>query len=411
MLTNQTLAQRRRAAVAQGLVNMSDIYIARAHNSTVYDVEGREYIDFASGTGTMNVGHGHPRVLQAIKQQAELFTHTFFQQLPYENYVVLAEQLNAKISSTGENKTAFFVDGAGAVENAVKIARAYTNRSAVISFQNSYHGRTSLTTALCGRARPYKDQIGPKSADIYHAAWNDINSILDLFKYTVAPDQVSAVIFEPVQGEGGIVPADPTWLNELRKICDQHGIVLIADEIQTGFARTGRMWGMDHYDVNADITVLSKSLGAGLPISAVVGRSDIIDSYQSLGGTFGGNPMACAAGLAVLEIIDDENLVERSRLRGLELRDRLRELQQQHPAIADIRGLGSMTGIDIVDAEGQADQALTKKIQARARALGLILISAGLQGNTLRFLYPLTITDAEFNSGLNILTQTFKELC
>lgn len=411
----EQLTLRRANAVAQGLTIMSDVYVSHAKNAEVWSVDGRHFIDFATGTSTMNVGHSHPRVLEALHCQVDKFTHTFFQQLPYESYIELAEQLNQLVPGDFVKKTVMFTDGAGAVENAIKIAKAHTGRSGVISFNGAFHGRTLLTSSIAGKVVPYKNGMGSPVPETYQVPFPsaiDGVTILDtklafnqLFKHVVDPSQIAAIIIEPVQGEGGFRPASRELMQLVRTICDEHGIVMIADEIQSGFGRTGKMFAMEHFDISADLTTMSKSIAAGIPMSAVTGKAEIMDSPSSLGGTYNGNPLACVAALAVLDILKEEELLTRSELLGKKLVNFLTELKGRIPQITDVRGLGSMIAIEL------ADITTTKAIQSYARQHGLILITAGINSNVIRFLYPLTITDDIFNNGLRILSDSIEKIC
>ena len=413
----EELNQRRINAVAQGLTIMSDIYVSHAKNAEVWTVDNRHFIDFASGTSTMNVGHSHPKVVTALHEQVDKFTHTFFQQLPYESYITLCEHLNQLVPGDFVKKTVLFTDGAGAVENAIKIAKVYTNRSGVISFNGCFHGRTLLATSITGKVLPYKNGLGAPVAETYQVPFpSEIDNVRledtetafkQLFKFVVDPKRIAAIIIEPVQGEGGFRPATTELMKLIRRICDEHGIVMIADEIQSGYGRTGKMFAMEHFDVSADLTTMSKSIAAGIPLSAITGRAEIMDSPAAggLGGTYNGNPLACAAALAVLTIIKEEQLLERSQKLGTKLFKYLNKLKSKYNQITDVRGIGSMLAIELTDT------AITKEIQKLARQNGLILITAGINSNVIRFLYPLTITDKVFDQGLDILSNAIEEIC
>lgn len=397
---------------------MCDFYAVRAENATLWDADGKEYIDFAGGIAVLNTGHLHPKVKAAVSAQLDNFTHTAYQIVPYEGYVSLAERINRLAPIDGLKKSAFFTTGVEAVENAVKIARSATGRSGVIAFSGSFHGRTMLGMALTGKVAPYKLSFGPMPGDIYHVPFpNGTQSItvadslkaLDLlFKVDIDPKRVAAIIIEPVQGEGGFNITPPELMTALRKICDEHGILLIADEVQTGFGRTGKLFAMEHHSVQADLITMAKSLGGGFPISGVVGRADVMDGPAAggLGGTYAGNPLAVAAAHAVLDVIAEEKLCERAVQLGDKLRARLEGLRAKVPGIADVRGLGSMVALELNDANGKPDAEAVKKVQARAIAQGLILLSCGVYGNVLRFLYPLTIPDAQFDRALDILAES-----
>ncbi|WP_459614910.1 4-aminobutyrate--2-oxoglutarate transaminase [Bordetella sp. 2513F-2] len=415
-MKNRDLNNRRALATPRGVGVMCDFYAVRAENATLWDADGKEYIDFAGGIAVLNTGHLHPKVKAAVAAQLDNFTHTAYQIVPYEGYVSLAERINALAPIDGLKKTAFFTTGVEAVENAIKIARSYTGRSGVIAFSGSFHGRTMLGMALTGKVAPYKLSFGPMPGDIYHVpfpnATQDISvadslKALDLlFKVDIDPKRVAAIIIEPVQGEGGFNITPLELMVALRKLCDEHGIMLIADEVQTGFARTGKLYAMEHHSVQADLITMAKSLGGGFPISGVVGRAEVMDGPAAggLGGTYAGNPLAVAAAHAVLDVIAEEQLCERSARLGKQLMERLESLRASVPAIAEVRGLGSMVAAELKDpATGKPDAAAVQKVQAKALEQGLILLSCGVYGNVLRFLYPLTIPDAQFARALDIL--------
>jgi len=415
-MQNRDLNTRRTLATPRGVGVMCDFYAVRAENATLWDSEGKEYIDFAGGIAVLNTGHRHPKVKAAVAAQLEAFTHTAYQIVPYEGYVALAERINALAPIDGLKKTAFFTTGVEAVENAVKIARAYTGRSGVVAFTGSFHGRTMLGMALTGKVAPYKLAFGPMPGDIYHVPFpngtQDISvadslKALDLlFKADIDPKRVAAIIIEPVQGEGGFNITPPELMTALRKVCDEHGILLIADEVQTGFARTGKLFAMQHHAVQADLITMAKSLGGGFPISGVVGRAEVMDGPApgGLGGTYAGNPLAIAAAHAVLDVLEEEQLCARAAELGQRLQDHLNSLRPRCPAIADVRGLGSMVALELRDpATGQPDARAVQRVQDAAIQRGLILLSCGVYGNVLRFLYPLTIPDAQFARALDIL--------
>ncbi|AZS80559.1 4-aminobutyrate--2-oxoglutarate transaminase [Achromobacter sp. MY14] len=415
-MKNQDLNTRRSLATPRGVGVMCDFYAVRAENATLWDANGKEYIDFAGGIAVLNTGHLHPKVKAAVAAQLDNFTHTAYQIVPYESYISLAERINRLAPIDGLKKTAFFTTGVEAVENAIKIARSATGRSGVIAFSGSFHGRTMLGMALTGKVAPYKLSFGPMPGDIYHVPFpNGTQSIsvadslkaLDLlFKCDIDPKRVAAIIIEPVQGEGGFNITPPELMSALRKICDEHGILLIADEVQTGFGRTGKLYAMEHHSVQADLITMAKSLGGGFPISGVVGRADVMDGPAAggLGGTYAGNPLAVAAAHAVLDVIAEEKLCDRANVLGEKLRAHLEGLRAKVPGIADVRGLGSMVALELNDASGKPDAEAVKRVQARALEQGLILLSCGVYGNVLRFLYPLTIPDAQFDRALAILS-------
>ncbi len=424
MSHNSDLIARTDAAVARGVANIHKIFADRADNAEVWDVDGKRYIDFAGGIAVMNTGHRHPKIIAAVSKQLERFTHTCFHVMPYEPYVELAERLNALVPGKQAMKTALFNSGAEAVENAVKIARAHTGRSAVIAFDGAFHGRTMMAMGLTGKIVPYKAGFGPFPGDIYRAPFpnplhgvsidDSLNGLKQLFKSDVEAQRVAAVIVEPVQGEGGFYIAPPEFLKKLRALCDEHGILLIADEIQTGFGRTGKMFAIEHSGVTADLMTLAKSLAGGLPLSAVVGRAEIMDAVApgGLGGTYGGNPLACAAALAVLDAFEQENLVARSAALGKRLTQRLRQLAESTPCIGDVRGLGPMVAIELFkDKERRnPDADTTAAIVARAADHGLILLSCGVYGNVIRILVPITASEAIVDEGLDILENAMESL-
>ena len=423
MATNQDLMQRRNAAVARGISCLHPLFIEHAENAELHDVEGRRYIDFAGGIAVLNTGHRHPKVIEAVRRQLDHYTHAAFQVMPYEPYVALCEKLNALAPGEQPNKSLLLTSGAEAIENAVKIARAYTRRSAVIAFGGAFHGRTMMGLALTGKVEPYKAGFGPYPAEVFHVPYpvplhgvsseDSLAAIEHVFKHDVEPARVAAIIIEPVQGEGGFYIAPPEFLRSLRALCDRHGILLIADEIQTGAARTGTMFAVEHSGVVPDLITMAKSLAGGFPLSAVIGRADIIDAVPpgGLGGTYAGPPIACAAALAVLEVIEQERLLERSRALGEVLKAHLAKLAQRVPRIGDVRGLGAMVAIELFkdDARREPDPELTRAIVAGSRERGLILLSCGTYGNVIRFLMPLTASDALVAEGLSILDQVVED--
>ncbi|MFS8931248.1 4-aminobutyrate--2-oxoglutarate transaminase [Cupriavidus taiwanensis] len=421
-MKNLELNQRRTLATPRGVGVMCDFYADRAENATLWDVEGRAYTDFAAGIAVLNTGHRHPRVMQAIAAQLERFTHTAYQIVPYQGYVTLAERINALVPIQGLNKTALFTTGAEAVENAIKIARAHTGRPGVIAFSGAFHGRTLLGMALTGKVAPYKIGFGPFPSDIYHAPFPSalhgvsteraLQALEGLFKTDIDPGRVAAIIVEPVQGEGGFQAAPADFMRGLRAVCDQHGIVLIADEVQTGFGRTGKMFAMSHHDVEPDLITMAKSLAGGMPLSAVSGRAAIMDAPLpgGLGGTYAGNPLAVAAAHAVIDVIEEEELCERSARLGQQLREHLLAQRKHCPAMAEVRGLGSMVAAEFCDpATGQPSAEHAKRVQTRALEAGLVLLTCGTYGNVIRFLYPLTIPQAQFDAALAVLTQALAE--
>jgi 4-aminobutyrate aminotransferase len=412
--TNAAIDARRIAATPRGIGIGFPIYAERALNAELWDVEGRRYIDFGSGIAVLNTGHRHPRVVEAIRAQLDCFTHTAYQVVPYESAVLLAERLNRLTPGTHAKKTAFFTTGAEAVENAIKIARAATRRPGVIALGGGFHGRTFMGMALTGKAVPYKTGFGPLPGSIFHvpapialhgvSVDDSLRAIEQLFKADIEPEQVAAIILEPVQGEGGFYAAPPEFMRALRKTCDRHGILLIADEIQTGFGRTGAWFAMEHYDVLPDLMTMAKSLAGGTPLSAVCGRAEIMDAPApgGLGGTYAANALAVAAAHAVLDVIEEEELCARAQILGERLKARLEGFRAKVPQISDVRGLGAMVAVEFADANGAPDPDFTKQVQARARDAGLLLLTCGVHANVVRFLFPLTIEDAVLEEGLDI---------
>ncbi|MES2957859.1 MAG: 4-aminobutyrate--2-oxoglutarate transaminase [Pseudomonadota bacterium] len=410
---NEQLMARKAAATPRGVGVMGSFFAERAEGAELWDVEGRRYIDFAGGIAVMNVGHGHPRVLAAIEAQLRRFTHTCYQVVPYESYVALAEKLNQLTPGTHAKKTAFFSTGAEAIENAVKIARAHTKRSGVIAFGGAFHGRSMFAVALTGKVQPYKAGFGPFPPEIYHAPFpchcanlSEVKkAVQNIFKADIEPSRVAAIVFEPVQGEGGFNIIQPEAVRWLRELCDEHGIVLIADEIQTGFGRTGKMFAMEHFGVVPDLMTIAKSLAAGMPLSAVSGRAEIMDAPApgGLGGTYAGNPLAIAAAHAVIEVMVDEQLPQRGARLGDQLKALLTGLRPQVPQIADVRGLGAMVAVEFAAPDGAPDAAMTQRVQAEALKRKLILLTCGVNANVLRFLFPLAAPQAVFDEALDLL--------
>ena len=423
MTANRDWHARRMAAVARGVAHAHPIYAERAENGEIWDVEGRRYIDFAGGIGVMNTGHRHPKVTVAVRGQLERFTHVAFQVVPYALYVELAERLNAVAPGSWPKKTLLLSTGAEAVENAIKIARAHTGRAGIVAFAGGFHGRTLLTLALTGKVVPYKVGFGPFPAEVYHAPFpipyhgigieQSLAALKALFSSDIEPARIAAMIIEPVQGEGGFYVAPFEFLRELRRICDEHGILFVVDEIQSGFARTGKLFAVEHSGVEPDLIVTAKSLAGGLPLSAVVGKADVMDAVApgGLGGTYAGNPLACAAALAVLDVIREEGLLEKSRALGERIRARLEALAARLPPIGDVRGLGAMLALELVrDRETREPAtALAATTVVRARESGLILITCGPYANVIRILVPLTAPDALVDEGLGILESALEQ--
>ena len=422
---SQALLEQRALHVPRGVSALTPLYAVRAEGSSLWDASGRRYIDFAGGIGVLNTGHSHPKVVAAVKKQLESgFTHTCFQVVAYEGYVRLAAKLNAlvPVKAGHSNKTMFVSTGAEATENAIKIARAYTNRPAIISFDNSFHGRTLMGMSLTGKQKPYKQNFGPFAPEVYKTPFPipymgittkvALEGLQNLFDTQVSPDSVAAIIIEPVQGEGGFNPAPAAFLRSLRNICDKHGIVFINDEIQSGFGRTGKMWALEYSGVTPDLTCMAKSLAGGLPLAAVTGRADIMDAPQAggLGGTYAGNPLACAAALAVLEVFEEENILEQAVSLGHRLETELRALERDFAGVGDVRGLGAMMAIELVKSRDSKspDADSATKICAAALERGLILIKCGMHGNALRILVPLNASAEELELGFAALRESFE---
>lgn len=415
-MQNAEIAERRKTSIARGVGMQTQIYVERAENAEVWDVEGRRYIDFAAGIAVVNTGHRHPRVMAAVEKQLHAFTHTCHQVLPYESYIRLGERLNALVPGDFDKRTLFVTTGAEAVENAVKIARFSTGRPAVIAFGGAFHGRTFMGMALTGKVQPYKAGFGPMLPDVYHVPFpvalhgthpeDSLAGIRALFKADLDPARVAAIIIEPVQGEGGFYVAPPDLMRGLRQMCDEHGMVLIADEVQTGFARTGKLFAMEHYDVAPDLTCMAKGLAGGLPLAAVTGRASVVDAANpgGLGGTYGGNPLGIAAAHAVLDVIADEGLCERANALGARLRAKLEGLRNAVPEIAEVRGPGFMVAVEFNRAgTSEPDPDFTTRVRLEALSRGLILLTCGVYANVIRFLAPITIPEAHFEEALAVL--------
>jgi 4-aminobutyrate aminotransferase len=417
---NEQLMARKAAATPRGVGVMGTFFAERADGAELWDVEGRRFIDFAGGIAVMNVGHGHPKVVAAIEAQLKRFTHTCYQVVPYESYVALAEKLNAMTPGGHAKKTAFFSTGAEAIENAIKIARSYTKRSGVIAFSGAFHGRSLFAVSLTGKVQPYKAGFGPFAPEVYHAPFPCHCASLDevkkavahIFKADIEPSRVAAIVFEPVQGEGGFNVIQAEAVKWLRALCDEHGIVLIADEIQTGFGRTGKMFAMEHFaGVVPDLLTIAKSLAAGVPLSAVTGKAEIMDAPApgGLGGTYAGNPLAIAAAHAVIDVMAEERLPERGQALGDRLKAALEGLRAEVPQIADVRGLGAMVAVEFNrSGTDEPDADMTKRVQAEALQRGLILLTCGVNANVVRFLFPLTVPESVFAEALEILEASLR---
>lgn len=428
-LTTKVLQEKRAKFVPKGVSNGNLNIAQKASGATITDIDGIDWIDFAGAIGTLNVGHSHPKVTAAVKNQVERFLHPGFNVMMYEGYITLAEKLCEITPGDFDKQTIFFNSGAEAVENAIKISRRYTGRQAIVSFVRGYHGRTNLTMGMTSKVKPYKFGFGPFAPEIYQApfpymyhkptemtdeAYIDmkIEEFKDFFIATVAPETVACVVMEPVQGEGGFIVPPKKFVQAVSEFCKEHGIVFVADEIQTGFGRTGKLFAIEHFDVTPDLITVSKSLAAGLPLSGVVGRTEILNVAGSgeLGGTYAGSPVACAAALAVIDIIEEENLVEKSEILGQKLEAKCKELAEKHEYVGDIRRLGAMVAVEIVEdrTSKKTNKTKTAEIVKYANENGLLLLSAGLKSNVIRFLAPLVITDEELSKGLAILEKAFQ---
>jgi 4-aminobutyrate aminotransferase/(S)-3-amino-2-methylpropionate transaminase len=419
---SEAILARKQAAIAGPLGALFPIVAAEAHGATITDVDGNTFLDFTGGVGCLNVGHSHPRVVAAAHQQLDRFSHTDFTIVPYEPYVELAERLLERTPIAGAKKAAFFNAGTEAVENAVKFARAYTKRPAVIAFEGGFHGRTLLSLSLTSKTHPYKAGLGPFAPEVYRVPFaNDYRgpdsasalAALERALITqVAAENVAAIVIEPVQGEGGFVVAPPEFLAGVRRICDDNGIVLIVDEVQTGFARTGKFFAIEHYDVEADLITVAKSIAAGLPLSGVLGRAEIMDAPgpNAVGGTYVGNPVAQAAALAVLDVIEEEAICDRAAVIGETMRARMHQWQARHAEVGDIRGLGAMLAIELVHDRESKDPApeLVAAVCTDALRNGLLLLSAGIYSNVIRVLVPLTIAEGELDEALDVWEQALE---
>jgi 4-aminobutyrate aminotransferase len=416
---NASLMARRAAALPRGVGQAHAVFVETAENGELVDVEGRRYIDFCAGIAVVNTGHRHPKVMAAARAQLDKFTHTCFQVVAYESYVELCERL-CKLAPGKSPKKAFLMNtGAEAVENAIKVARAYTKRSGIIAFNGAFHGRSMFAVALTGKVDPYKNGFGPFPAEVFHAPYPNalhgisgddaIAGVETIFKNDIEAARVAAIFVEPVQGEGGYIPAPPEFLQRLRKLCDQHGILLVADEVQTGIGRAGKMFAIEYAGIEADIITLAKGLGGGLTVSAVVGRADVMDAPApgGLGSTYAGHPIACAGALAVLDVVEEEKLCERSVALGERLRSRLKKLAAGHKCIAEVRGLGAMTAVEFCrdgDLHRPAPE-IANALKAEAAKRGLLLLTCGTYGNVLRIMVPLTVSDALIDEGLGIIEE------
>ena len=424
-MNNRELQKRREAAVARGVGHATQRYAVKAENAEIWDADGNCLIDFAGGIGVLNTGHRHPKIMAAVEKQQQAFIHSCFQVMPYEPYIALAEKLNALAPIKGDCKSVFLTTGAEAVENAVKIARAHTGRPGVIAFSGGFHGRTMMGMALTGKVTPYKLGFGPFPADVYHARFphpyhgvsveQALSDLEHLFKTEIDPRRLAAFILEPVQGEGGFTVTPPEFMRKLREIADAHGALIIADEVQSGFARTGKFFAMEHYDVQADLITVAKSIGGGFPLSGVIGKAEIMDAPLpgGLGGTYGGNPVACAAALAVIDVIENESLLKRSQELGERFRNAMKDLQQHaRLGVGEIRGLGGMVAFEVIKpgSSNTPDPDRTRALVLAAAERGLLLLSCGVYANTIRVLVPLTISDDLFTTALSRLQQALEQV-
>ena len=421
-MSNASFWARREAAIPRGVGSIHQVFATKARNAEIWDEDGKRYIDFASGIAVTNTGHNHPKITEAVKAQVESFSHVCYQVTPYKSYIELAEKLNKLAPGASPKKTIFLSTGAEAVENAVKIARAATGRTGIIAFGGAFHGRTMMGMALTGKVMPYKVGFGPFPNDIYHIPFpapylgvseeQSLKALQSLFKADVDPARVAAIIIEPVQGEGGFYAASPEFMRALRSLCDTHGILLICDEIQTGFARTGKMFATEYAGIEPDLMTIAKAMAGGYPISGVIGKAEIMDGPApgGLGGTYGGSPLGCVAGLTVLDIIKEENLCDRANEIGKRIVRCLEAMSQSDIGIGDIRSLGAMTAMELVKGgdSAKADPERTKRIVVEARERGLLLLSCGIRANVIRFLTPLTIPYDILNEGLDILASAVK---
>ena len=423
MTSNSTILARRHKAVPRGIATAAPVFLEKAENGQLWDVEGNRYIDFGSGIAVTNTGHRHPKVMEAVAKQCEKFAHVAFQVTGYENYVELAERLNA-LAPIKDAKSIFFTTGAEATENAVKIARAYTGRQGIITFTGAFHGRTQLTMAMTGKAVPYRTKGTPPAIGVYHVPFpiphhgvteeDALKALYHVLKADIEPSNVAAIVIEPVQGEGGFYQTPQSFMKRLREICDEHGICLVADEVQTGFARTGKVFAIEHYDIEPDLIPIAKALGGGFPISGVIGKAEIMDAAEpgGLGGTYGGNPVSVAAALAVLDVIEEEKLCERSNRIGKVMVDRINTFKQSNTLrpIGDVRGLGAMVAFELVKERGthEPDPDAVKHVTGAALDAGLILLSCGYYANTIRLLAPLTIEDKHLDEGLDMLEEALR---
>jgi 4-aminobutyrate aminotransferase / (S)-3-amino-2-methylpropionate transaminase / 5-aminovalerate transaminase len=408
---SREILERKERVIAEPLSIYRELVVAEGRGATLTDVDGNTFIDFAGGVGCLNVGHSNSRVVEAIQEQAGHFTHTDFTIIPYENYVALAERLAALAPIAGETRSGFFNSGAEAIENSIKFARSHTGRSAVIGFEGGFHGRTLLALSLTSKTHPYKAGLGPFAPEIYRVPFNDLDALERAFKTQVAVEEVAAIVFEPVQGESGFIVAEREFVEGLRRICDENGIVLVADEVQTGVCRTGRFFAIEHFGIEPDLIVFAKSIAAGLPLSGVLGRAEIMDAPgdSAVGGTYVGNPVAIAAAHAVLDVVEEERLSERAEAIGERIRGAMERWRDAHDAVTDVRGLGAMLAIEL-RRNGEPDADLATAVADAAAAKGLLLLKAGIHGNCIRVLVPLVISDAELDEALAVWEEALDEV-
>jgi 4-aminobutyrate aminotransferase / (S)-3-amino-2-methylpropionate transaminase / 5-aminovalerate transaminase len=407
---SREILKRKERVVAEPLSVYRELVVTEGRGARITDVDGNTFIDFTGGVGCLNVGHSNPRVVEAIQEQASRFTHTDFTVVPYENYVALAERLIALAPISGEARAAFFNSGAEAIENAVKFARCHTGRPAVIAFDGGFHGRTLLALSLTSKTHPYKAGLGPFAPEVYRVAFDDLAELERAFKTRVAAEEVAAILFEPVQGESGFIVPSREFVQGVRRLCDDNGIVLAVDEVQTGVCRTGRFFAIEHFGVEPDLIVIAKSIAAGLPLSGVIGRAEIMDSPadSAIGGTYVGNPLAIAAAHAVLDVVEEERLAERAEAIGERIRGAMERWRERHDSVADVRGLGAMLAIEL-RRDGRPDADLATAVADAAAARGLLLLKAGIHGNCIRVLVPLVITDAELDEALEVWEEALEE--
>jgi 4-aminobutyrate aminotransferase/(S)-3-amino-2-methylpropionate transaminase len=407
---SREILERKARVIAEPLSIYLPIVIEEAHGATITDVDGNTFVDFTGGVGCLNVGHSNARVVEAAKEQIERFTHTDFTIVPYENYISLAERLLELVPIGGDLKAAFFNSGAEAVENAVKFARSYTRRPAVIAFDGGFHGRTLLALSLTSKTHPYKAGLGPFAPEVYRVSFDDLDALENAFKTRVAAEEVAAIVFEPVQGESGFIVPSQEFVQGLRELCDAHGIVMVADEVQTGFCRTGKVFAMEHFGVEPDLMTIAKSIAAGIPLSGVIGRAHIMDAPgdSAVGGTYVGNPVAIAAAHAVLDTIAEDRLSERAEQVGETIRSRMESWRERFDSVTDVRGLGAMLAIAL-ERDGEPATDLATAVADAAARRGLLILKAGIHGNCIRVLVPLVISDSELDEALGAWEEALEE--